>query len=76
MKEKKQVMEATDGDLSVEVGKIKYNNEFLHCTVPNCNREDLYDVQFYKESIPGIIFTGGVYCKEHLQKIYGLTWKE
>lgn len=71
----KQVMKATDGDLSVEVGKIIHNNEFLNCNVPNCKCENLYDVRFYKGDIP-IMITGGVYCKEHLQKIYGLTWEE
>ena len=72
----KQVMEATDGDLSVEVRKIIFNNEFLNCNVPKCECNDLYDVQFYAKCCPGFMITGGVYCKEHLQKIYGLTWEE
>jgi hypothetical protein len=78
MREEKTVLSCTRSkDIDVEVRKILYQNEGLHCAVPKCTRTDIYDIQFYSNKVPGYIsVAGGQYCRDHLESIYNICWKE
>lgn len=78
MREQKLVMKSlASGDIDVEIHKILWQNEGLKCPVPKCTCTDLYDIQFYSNQVPGYIsVAGGQYCRDHLESIYNICWKE
>lgn len=66
----KKVTEYDNGDIHVVIDKILPPNE-ISCYVTGCECGDLFSISFEKPEHVGC--AGGVYCKDHLKRIYGIN---